>query len=62
VVPGGAHPSYAHGYYIRDNAAYLDWDKISGDREMFMTWMQENVLGVGPEVFEGRVASLRIAE
>ncbi|BCG83594.1 3-oxoadipate--succinyl-CoA transferase subunit A (plasmid) [Mesorhizobium sp. 113-3-3] len=26
VVPGGAHPSYAHGYYARDNAAYLEWD------------------------------------
>jgi len=23
VVPGGAHPSYAHGYYARDKAAYL---------------------------------------
>ena len=23
VVPGGAHPSYTHGYYGRDNAAYL---------------------------------------
>ena len=22
VAPGGAHPSYAHGYYDRDNAFY----------------------------------------
>ena len=33
VVPGGAHPSYAHGYYDRDNAAYLEWDEIAADRE-----------------------------
>ena len=44
VVPGGAHPSYAHGYYERDNAAYLEWDKISADRENFQAWMQANVL------------------
>ena len=29
VVPGGAHPSYAHGYYARDNASYLAWDEIA---------------------------------
>jgi glutaconate CoA-transferase subunit A len=27
-VPGGAHPSYAHGYYKRDNAYYKAWDAI----------------------------------
>src|SRR5687768_5449528 len=59
VVPGGAHPSYTHGYYARDNAAYLEWDKISADREMFSGWMRDNVLGVGPEVFTARVEALR---
>ena len=29
AVPGGAHPSYAHGYYERDNAYYRAWDAIS---------------------------------
>ncbi|WPP02943.1 CoA transferase subunit A [Methylocella tundrae] len=58
-APGGAHPSYAHGYYDRDNAAYLEWDKISADRDLFKTWMKENVLDVGPEVFAVRVAALR---
>ena len=24
--PGGAHPSYSHGYYDRDNAFYVSWD------------------------------------
>ena len=58
VAPGGAHPSYAHGYYARDNAAYLEWDKISADRALFSAWMRENVLDVGPEVFAARVADL----
>jgi glutaconate CoA-transferase subunit A len=59
VVPGGAHPSYTHGYYARDNAAYLEWDKISGDRELFAAWMKDNVLAVGPEAFGERVEGLR---
>jgi glutaconate CoA-transferase subunit A len=59
VVPGGAHPSYTHGYYARDNAAYLEWDKVSADRGTFAAWMEANVLAVGPEVFEARVATLR---
>jgi glutaconate CoA-transferase, subunit A len=50
-VPGGAHPSYAHGYYSRDNAFYIAWDKISREREGFLAWMRENVLGKGPEAF-----------
>lgn len=59
VVPGGAHPSYTHGYYERDNATYLEWDKISADRDLFAGWMRENVLEVGPEVFAKRVEGLR---
>jgi glutaconate CoA-transferase subunit A len=59
VVPGGAHPSYTHGYYARDNAAYLEWDKVSADRELFSGWMRDNVLSVGPEVFAARVEGLR---
>lgn len=43
-VPGGAHPSYAHGYYKRDNAFYKAWDKISRDRETFRAWMLDHVL------------------
>jgi glutaconate CoA-transferase subunit A len=44
LAPGGAKPSYAHGYYGRDNRFYKDWDEISRDRATFATWMQENVL------------------
>lgn len=61
VVPGGAHPSYAHGYYDRDNASYLAWDKIAADRDTFRAWMEENVLGATPEAFATRVANLRKA-
>ena len=59
VTPGGAHPSYAHGYYERDNAAYLGWDEISADRAKFAEWMKANVLDVGPEIFATRVADLK---
>ena len=45
VVPGGAHPSYAHDYYPRDNAFYEAWDPISRDREAFCAWMERHVLG-----------------
>ncbi|HET8653074.1 MAG TPA: CoA-transferase [Gaiellaceae bacterium] len=44
LAPGGAHPSYAHGYYDRDNAFYLRWDEISRDRESFRAWMERHVL------------------
>jgi glutaconate CoA-transferase, subunit A len=44
VVPGGAHPSYAHGYYPRDNAFYRAWDEIARERSSFLTWMQQHVL------------------
>jgi glutaconate CoA-transferase subunit A len=44
-VPGGAHPSYASGYYSRDNAFYLAWDEISRERGRFQRWIEEHVLG-----------------
>jgi glutaconate CoA-transferase subunit A len=61
VVPGGAHPSYTHGYYARDNASYIEWDEIAADRDRFRAWMQANVLDASPEDFAARVASLRAA-
>jgi glutaconate CoA-transferase subunit A len=55
AVPGGAYPSYAQGYYKRDNAFYIAWDKISRERDTFLSWMKANVLEQGPEVFAERV-------
>ncbi len=51
AVPGGAHPSYAHGYYKRDNNFYRAWDDIARERETFLAWMKENVLAKGPDAF-----------
>lgn len=58
-VPGGAHPSYVQGVYPRDNAAYIEWDKIASDRDTFLSWMTQNVTNVSPDVFAGRVAPLK---
>ncbi len=44
-VPGGAHPSYAHGYYARDNAFCKRWDAISKDRSTFTEWLDCHVYG-----------------
>ena len=41
----GAHPSYAHGYYARDNSFYSAWDEIAKDRERFTAWLDEQVMG-----------------
>jgi glutaconate CoA-transferase subunit A len=45
VAEGGARPSYAHGYYARDNAFYTAWDEISRDRDRFRAWIDEHVKG-----------------
>jgi glutaconate CoA-transferase subunit A len=40
-APEGARPSYALGYYDRDNDAYRAWDAIGRDREAFARWVEE---------------------
>jgi len=50
-VAGGAHPSYAQGYYKRDNAFYKRWDAISRERDSFRAWIDEHVLKKGPDAF-----------
>lgn len=40
-APGGCHPSFAQGYYDRDNPFYLDWDAISRDPQRLDSWLQE---------------------
>jgi glutaconate CoA-transferase, subunit A len=61
AVPGGAYPSYAQGYYARDNAFYKEWDAISREREGFRAWIKANVLEQGPEVFAAHVAKHEVA-
>jgi glutaconate CoA-transferase subunit A len=53
AVPGGSRPSYALGYYERDNDAYVRWDAVSRDRETFLAWMGQNVLNVVAGQVEG---------
>jgi len=43
-VPGGAFPSYAHGYYERDNRFYQAWDAIARDRDTFQKWVKVHIL------------------
>jgi glutaconate CoA-transferase subunit A len=43
LAPGGARPSYAQGYYQRDNAFYVAWDDIARDRDGFQQWMATHV-------------------
>jgi glutaconate CoA-transferase subunit A len=47
-APHGAYPSYADGYYGRDNAFYTAWDAIARDRDSFRAWMREHVLETAP--------------
>lgn len=41
VVPNGADPSYAHGYYSRNNRFYKEWDAIARDRDVFDDWIKK---------------------
>lgn len=45
-VPYACHPSYAQGYYDRDNEFYLAWDRISESADSVKAWMDEWVYGV----------------
>lgn len=47
VVPGGAWPSYTHGYSDRQNSAYIQWDAIARERATFQAWLDEHVWARG---------------
>jgi glutaconate CoA-transferase subunit A len=44
-VKGGAFPSYALGYYPRNNAFYKQWDAIARDRDTFVQWVDRHIRG-----------------
>src|SRR2546429_569469 len=46
VEPWGAHPSYAQGYYDRDNDFYVAWEGISRDPDKLTRYLEEFVYGV----------------
>jgi len=58
-VKGGAFPSYAQGYYPRNNAFYKQWDAISRERGTFRSWIERHILGTRD--FEGFKQSLEEA-
>jgi glutaconate CoA-transferase, subunit A len=43
-VKGGSFPSYAQGYYPRNNAFYKQWDHIARERETFQAWIRRHIL------------------
>ena len=63
LVPGGAHPSYAHGYYERDNRFYQQWDSIARDRDTFTAWLDEFIRGTEDfPAFQSKLASQQEAK
>jgi glutaconate CoA-transferase subunit A len=46
VEPWGAHPSYAQGFYDRDNDFYVAWEGISRDAAALARYLDEWVYGV----------------
>ncbi|HTS14373.1 MAG TPA: CoA-transferase [Candidatus Sulfotelmatobacter sp.] len=62
VQPYGAHPSYAQGYYDRDNRFYLDWEAISRDPAALATWLRDWVHGTADhEEYLARLGPERLA-
>ena len=61
VVPGGAYPSYAHGYYARDNAFYQNWDHVARERATFTDWMDHHVMRTRDHAEFRRVLDLEAA-
>ncbi|MGI8790369.1 MAG: CoA transferase subunit A [Actinomycetota bacterium] len=41
VEPRACHPSYAQGYYDRDNRFYVEWDKIARDSARLSEWLDD---------------------
>jgi len=67
VEPWGAHPSYAQGFYDRDNEFYVGWEAISRDRAALARYLDEWVFGVKDraeyvEKSRGRLERLRARE
>ncbi|MEU4177950.1 CoA-transferase [Streptomyces sp. NPDC026589] len=68
VCPRGAHPSFAQGYYDRDNAFYRSWSAISKDPARLREWLAEWVYGTADhaeyvaKLGEGFWAGLAVGE
>jgi glutaconate CoA-transferase subunit A len=63
VVPGGAHPSYAHGYSERDNRFYQAWDPIARSRDTFTAWIDTFIRGTADFTeFKAKLAAQQEAQ
>jgi glutaconate CoA-transferase, subunit A len=63
VEPFGAHPSYAQGYYDRDNQFYLEWEAISRDPAALDAWLADWVLGTADHSeYLARLGAVRLEE
>jgi glutaconate CoA-transferase subunit A len=66
VEPWGAHPSYAQGYYDRDNEFYISWEAISRDPAALASYLDVFVYGVADRAGYvekcGNLERLRAAE
>jgi glutaconate CoA-transferase, subunit A len=63
VCPRGAHPSYAQGYYDRDNRFYLEWDAVSRDPQRLTAWLDEWVHGTATHAeYVAKLGEARWAE
>lgn len=58
-VRRGAFPSYALGYYQRNNAFYKNWDAIARERESFQAWIDRHIMNT--KDFDGFLKSLETA-
>src|SRR3990172_8903445 len=62
VEPFGAHPSYAQGYYDRDNRFYIEWDAVSRDEDAIQLWLRDWVHGLdGRAAYSEKLGAERIA-
>jgi glutaconate CoA-transferase subunit A len=60
VEPWGCHPSYAQGYYDRDNDFYVAWEDISRDPAATQRYLDEFVHGVADRAgYMARLPGLR---
>jgi glutaconate CoA-transferase subunit A len=72
VEPRACHPSYAQGYYDRDNRFYVEWDAIARDPARLEEWLdqwvyslsshQDYVAKLGSERWEQLTPTERLSE
>ncbi|RKQ85127.1 glutaconate CoA-transferase subunit A [Mycolicibacterium mucogenicum 261Sha1.1M5] len=63
LAPGGAHPSYAQGFYDRDGRFYREWTATSQDPAKLRAWLTEWVLELdGPAAYGAKLGADRWQE